>query len=148
MSLHFDDVAVGTQWQTPSINVCEEEIMRFAREWDPQPFHLDKEAAKASVFGELCASGLQTLLLSYRLFQQLKLFEGTTLAGLGMDHLRFHAPVLAGDTIYVRVVVEEAVVTSKPGRGLLKLRLSTYRMDELLADLQILLLVKLSDKDL
>ncbi|MGN5478718.1 MaoC/PaaZ C-terminal domain-containing protein [Cupriavidus basilensis] len=148
MGLHFQDVPVGTRWQTPCVCVYEEDIVRFAREWDPQPFHLDKVAAKASVFGGLCASGLQTLLLSYRLFLQLKLFEGTMMAGLGMEHLRFHVPVLAGETIYVRIVVEEAVVTSKPERGLLKLRLSTHnRADKLLADFLIPVLVKLKLRD-
>lgn len=143
MGLHFEDVRPGQQWQTPAVQVTAEEIVRFADEWDPQPFHLDREAARASVFGELCASGLHTMLLSYRQFVQLGLFEGSTLAGLGMEHLRLHAPVLAGNTIHVRVTVEDVVVTSKRDRGVLRLRLGTYGpQGKLLAELVMPVLVK------
>jgi len=124
--LYFDDVHMGSAWTTPGFQVDEDDIIRFAREWDPHPFHIDKEAAKTSVFGDLCASGLQTLMLSYRAFTGLKVFEGTTLAGLGLDQLKFNAPVFAGDRLHVRITVEEATPTSKPDRGLLKLRLATY----------------------
>ena len=141
--LYFEDVQSGTSWDTSGVQLPEDEIIRFAQEWDPQPFHVDRQAAKASVFGDLCASGLQTLLLTYRSFMGLKLFEGTTLAGLGMDQLKFHAPVFAGDMLYVRVTVEEAVPTGKPDRGVLKLRLSTRNQaGTLLSDLLLPVLVK------
>lgn len=142
-SLYFEDVRVGAAWTTEGATVSEHEAMRFAREWDPHPFHLDPEAAASSVFGRLCASGLQTLLLTYRLFTGLRLFDGTTLAGLGMDRLRFVAPLFPGDTIHVRVTVAEALATRKPERGLLKLQLSTHNQDgTLLADMVLPVLVK------
>ena len=143
--LHFDDVRVGDRWDTAGVLVGEAEMIGFAQEWDPQPFHVDKEAAEASVFGGLCASGLQTLLFTYRLFLGLRLFEGTTLAGLGMDQLRLHAPVFAGDTLRVQVMIAEAQPSRKPDRGVLKLRLATLNQaDTLVQDLLLAVLVRRS----
>ena len=65
--IFFDDVQAGHSWTTPGAPVGEDEIVHFAGVWDPQPQHLDREAAAATVFGQLCASGLHTLLLTYRL---------------------------------------------------------------------------------
>lgn len=141
--LHFEEVAVGQSWSTPNILVSEDDMVRFALEWDPHPFHIDREAAKASVFGDLCASGLQTLLLSYRAFTRLRLFEGTTLAGLGLDQLKFIAPFYAGDTLKVGIHVEDAIATRKPDRGLLKIRLVTYNQTgALLSECVLPMLVK------
>jgi acyl dehydratase len=118
-------------------------MIRFASEWDPYPFHIDPQAARSSVFGRLCASGLHTLLLSYRLFGKLKLFDGTTLAGLGIEHLRFHRPLFPGDAIRVRVEVAETVTTNKADRGMVKLRLATHNQaGELVMDLLLPLLVE------
>lgn len=58
--LYFEDVEVGTGWDTARLRIEEEEVIRFAREWDPHPFHVDRKAAEASVFGSLCASGIHT----------------------------------------------------------------------------------------
>ncbi len=122
---HFEDVQVGEGWVTPTLSVGEAEMVGFAREWDLHPFHVDPVAAQDSVFGRLCASGLHTLLLTYRLFRGLRLFEGTTLAGLGLDSLRFHAPVFPGDTLQVEVTVADAAATRTPDRGRLTLRMVT-----------------------
>jgi acyl dehydratase len=108
--LYFDDVQVGDSWDTAGVQVGETEMIGFAQEWDPQPFHIDKAAAQASVFGGLCASGLLTLLHSYRQFMGLRLFEGTTLAGLGMDQLRLHAPVFAADTLRVQITIARGLL--------------------------------------
>ena len=122
--LYFDDLSIGDFWETDRCALSADEIARFAREWDPHPFHVDREAAKASLFGELCASGLHTMLLTYRQFMRLGLFEGTTLAGLGADELRLVSPVFVGDALRVRATVAELRAVSKADRGLLKLRLS------------------------
>lgn len=141
--LYFEDVQSVMSCDTPGVQVPEDEIIRFAQEWDPQPFHIDRQAARASVFGDLCASGLQTLLFTYRSLTRLKLFEGTTLSGLGMDQLKFHAPVFVGDMLYVRVTVEDAIPTGKLDRGVLKLLLSTRNQSgTLLSDLLLPVLVK------
>ena len=123
--LYFDDLNIGDFWETDSCSMSAAEIARFAREWDPHPFHVDRDAAKASVFGELCASGLHTMLLTYRQFMRLGLFQGTALAGLGADELRLVSPVFGDDALRVRATVAELRAVSKADRGLLKLRLST-----------------------
>ena len=121
----LEDISVGQTWTSPGLTVTEESIISFAFTWDPQPFHLDKVASGQSVFGDLVASGLQTLMLSYRLYYDLGLLRGTALAGLGMDEIRFLSPLRPGDTIKVAVTVMEARPTSKPDRGVARLRLQT-----------------------
>ncbi len=70
IDLYFDDFTVGSRFESPGITVTESEIIHFALRYDPQSFHLDVEAAKASPYGGLIASGFQTLGLSFRLFLQ------------------------------------------------------------------------------
>jgi acyl dehydratase len=141
--LYFEDIQPGASWTTLGVVVTETDMIQFALVWDPHPFHIDKEAGKASVFGDLCASGLQTLLVTYKSFMGLKIFEGTTLAGMGMDQLKFHAPVFADDMLIVRITVEEAIPTSKPDRGLLKLRLRTHNQAAtLLSEFLLPMLIK------
>lgn len=141
--LHFDEVRAGDGWTTGEVSLDEAAIVGFAQEWDPQPFHVDKAAAEASVFGALCASGLQTLLVSYRQFLRLELFKGTTLAGLGMEQMKLLAPVLAGDRLRVRVQVAEATPTSKPDRGVLKLRMTTLNQADVpVSELTLVMLVR------
>lgn len=141
--LHFDEVRVGDAWTTGEILLDETSIVGFALEWDPQPFHVDKAFASTSIFGTLCASGLQTLLVTYRQFLRMGLFEGTTLAGLGLERMKLMAPVLAGDRLKVRVEVEKATPTSKPDRGLLKLRMRTLnQMNVTVSELTLLMLVR------
>ena len=140
--LYFDDLSIGDTWETDRIAVSEEEIVRFALEWDPHPFHTDRQAAEACVLGQLCASGLHSMLLTYRQFMRLGLFEGTTLAGLGADQLRLLSPVLADDTLRVRVTVAELRRASKPDRGLIKLRLATCNASgTVLLDMILVMLV-------
>ncbi|WP_167706698.1 MaoC/PaaZ C-terminal domain-containing protein [Sphingobium fuliginis] len=95
----FDELFVGQRFMSHRVTVTEEAIIRFALEWDPHDFHLDRERAKSSIFGELVGSGLQTLLLTSRLLYDSSIFRGTALAGLGMDNLKFLKPLLPGDTI-------------------------------------------------
>ena len=141
--LHFDEVRMGANWDTAPTHIDEAEMIRFASEWDPLPFHIDRQAAGDSVFGRLCASGLHTLLLSYRMFSALKLFEGTTLAGLGIENLRFHQPFFPGDVIHVKVAVAAIQAISKPDRGLIKLRLATCKQQgDLIMDVVLPVLVK------
>lgn len=123
--LYFDDLSVGQTWTTPGLTVTEESIINFAFTWDPQPFHLDKVASSGSLFGELVGSGLQTLMLSYRLYYDLGLMTGTALAGLGLDEIRFLSPLRPGDTISVDVTILELRPTSKPDRGVVKVQLKT-----------------------
>jgi acyl dehydratase len=96
---HFEDLAVGEVLVLASVTVTREMIISFAREFDPLPFHLDEEAAKASLLGGLAASGWQTAALSLRLLNDAFLGHVASAGGLGFSDLKWRRPVLAGDTI-------------------------------------------------
>jgi acyl dehydratase len=127
--LFFEELEQGARFQSPGITVTEESVIRFALEWDMQPFHVDKEAAKSSIFGSLISSGLQTILLTYRLYFQLGVLDGTALAGLGIDNVRFRHPVRPGDTIRVNAEVTELRPTRQPDRGVIVWNLEAVNQD-------------------
>jgi len=104
MPRYYEDLDIGETYETGGYTVTKEEIIEFAEQFDPQPFHLDEEAAQDSMFGELVASGLHTLCLSVRLFVT-EIVNGevdiANMGGLGMDDLRWHEPVRLGETLRV-----------------------------------------------
>ncbi|TAD91416.1 MAG: MaoC family dehydratase [Alphaproteobacteria bacterium] len=117
--LYFDDLCEGMSWRTVGATLTEAEIIDFALKFDPQPFHIDTEAARTeSIFGGLIASGFHTLALSFRLFMQSGVLRAASLGGPGMEDLRWLRPVHAGDTIRTIVTVHRMVPSrSKPDRG-------------------------------
>jgi len=121
MTIHFEDLAVGDAYETGEYTVTKEEIVEFAEQFDPQPFHVDEAAAADSMFGGLVASGLHTLCLSVRLFitDFVQGEEGlANMGGLGMNDLRWHAPVRPNDTIHVRFeVTDKTPSESRENRG-------------------------------
>lgn len=118
---YFEDYVVGTALAFGSITVEEAEIIDFARRFDPQPFHTDREAARQSIYGNLIASGWHTAGLMMRLLVEHYLSPGASLGSPGVDELRWLKPVRPGDVLSVRVTVLEAAVSrSKPGRGLVR----------------------------
>ncbi|WP_293029684.1 MaoC family dehydratase [Natronococcus sp.] len=121
MTRYYEDLTVGDVFETGGYTVTKEEIVEFAEQFDPQPFHVDEEAAAESMFGELVASGLHTLCLSVRLFVT-DVVQGedgvANMGGLGMDDLRWHEPVRPGATLRVRVeVLEKNPSESRSDRG-------------------------------
>ena len=118
----FEDFAAGQVYELGSRTVTEEEIVDFARQWDPQPFHVDPEAAKESVFGGLIASGWQTGAIWMRLYVDAML--GSAARGSpGIEELRWLAPVRPGDTLSGRLTVLEATPSAtKPDRGTIRIR--------------------------
>lgn len=121
----FDDLEVGQRFSSHRVTVTEEAIIRFALEWDPHDFHMDREGAKDSIFGQLIASGLQTLMLTSRLLYDSSIFRGTALAGLGMAELKFLKPLLPDDTIGAITEVVEKVQTKNPDRGRVRIAIQT-----------------------
>ena len=124
--LYFDDFAVGQRFETAAKTVTEAEILDFALQFDPQPFHLDAKAARATQFGGLIASGFHTLSLSMSLFFRMRLLEGANLGSPGIDAVRWLKPMRPGDT--VRQVAEVTALkpsTSKPDRGVIWMRHDT-----------------------
>lgn len=117
--LWFEDFAPGQRFRTAGATLSEAQILDFAWAHDPQPFHLDKEAATAFPYGGIIASGFQTLLVSFRLIYQERIINAASLGSPGIDELRWPRPVRPGDTIRVEAEVEECRPSaSKPDRGL------------------------------
>lgn len=123
--LSYEQLETGSLFNSERLTVTEDSIIRFALEWDPQPFHIDRIGATSSLFGNLVGSGLHTLLISYRLYFDTGILKGTALAGLGIDDVRFLLPLKPGDTISVVVTVGEKSETRHPDRGRVKLHLRT-----------------------
>jgi acyl dehydratase len=96
---HYEDLALGEVIDIGKTTVSKEMIVSFAREFDPFPFHLDEEAAKASLLGGLASSGWQTAALSLRLLGDAFLNTIASMGGLGFSDLKWKTPVMVGDTI-------------------------------------------------
>ena len=119
---YLDDLKVGERFQSGQYIVTEEEIINFAREFDPQPFHLDSAVARQTMFKGLIASGWHTAAITMRLFvQTLNFAEGAI--GLGVDELRWPNAVRPGDALQVETeIVDLRVSRSKPSHGIVRLR--------------------------
>ena len=122
MPTYFDDLPVGWTDEIGSARLDEDAVIAFAREWDPQPFHTDPEAAKASIYGGLTASSLHLFALCTRLFFD----HGAriqVMAMLGKDAIRFPNPARSGETItYTTECIEARPSASKADRGIVTLR--------------------------
>ncbi|AFT72702.1 Putative dehydratase, MaoC-like domain protein [Alloalcanivorax dieselolei B5] len=117
---YFEDYQVGTTYDLGSIAVEEEEVLSFARRFDPQKMHTDPEAAAAGPFQGLIASGWHTLSLMMRLMVDNYVSTVAGLASPGVDEVRWHKPVRPGDKLSMRATVLEARPSrSKPDRGLI-----------------------------
>lgn len=116
--MHFDDLTVGFGFETGSKTLSREEIVHFAAQWDPQPFHLDEDAARASPFGGLIASGFHTLLTAFTLTLEAEIWNEASMGSPGMEEIRWRVPVRPGDTLRVRgTVLESSPSRSRPDRG-------------------------------
>ena len=124
--MFFEDFKVGDEFTSPGITLTESQIIDFALRFDPQPFHVDVNAAVAGPFGGIIASGFHTAALSFRLFWQTGVLGEASLGSPGIDELRWLKPVRPGDTLSLAVeVIEARPSQSKPDRGSIKVR---YRM--------------------
>ena len=102
---YFEDIEVGTTEEFGEYHVTKEEILEFAEQYDPQPFHTDEEAAEESAFGELVASGWHTTAMAMRMLVDNYLQDTAGMGGRGVDELRWQQPVRPGDTLSVRTKV-------------------------------------------
>jgi len=122
-AMYFDDFKVGDRFESASMTITEELILEYARFYDPQPFHTDPEAARASIYGGLIASGLQTIGLTFKLFFETGVLSACSLGSPGLDEIRWKAPVRPGDTLRVAAeVLETRPSTSKPDRGIVRIQ--------------------------
>ncbi|MEP7361332.1 MAG: MaoC/PaaZ C-terminal domain-containing protein [Chloroflexota bacterium] len=110
--------------------ITSENIHDFASEYDPQPIHLDPDAAAASMFGGIIASGWHSLSVTMRLMVRSNIFGGSPVVGVGVDNLRYLQPVRAGDRLTAQAeVVSTRPSSGHPERGYLVLRITTTRHD-------------------
>ncbi|QYY32551.1 MaoC family dehydratase [Cupriavidus pinatubonensis] len=116
--LYFEDFEVGSRRELGSYLVTEEEILSFARQYDPQPFHIDKEAAAKSIYGGLISSGWMTCSIMMRLLVLSTTGKSASMGSPGVDEIRWLKPIYAGDTLTaVLVVLDTRPSQSKPDRG-------------------------------
>ena len=117
----FDDLKVGMRFKSEAVTVSKDDIVRFAREYDPQPFHLDEEAARHSVLKGLSASGWQSSAILVRLAVDAYANRSAALGSKGFDEAKWLRPVYAGETLTRRVtVLSKRRSASKPGIGIMK----------------------------
>jgi acyl dehydratase len=119
----LDDLTPGQRFTSPGLTLTEAEIIDFAWRYDPQPFHLDANAAANSPYGGLIASGFQSLAICFRLFIQSGILAESSMGSPGIDELRWLAPVRPGDTLHSEIeVLEVRPSNSKPDRGIARLK--------------------------
>ncbi|NTV71815.1 MAG: MaoC family dehydratase [Azonexaceae bacterium] len=119
----LDDLTPGQRFTSPGLTLTEAEIIDFAWRYDPQPFHLDANAAADSPYGGLIASGFQSLAICFRLFIQSGVLADSSMGSPGIDELRWLAPVRPGDTLHSEIeVLEVKPSNSKPDRGIARLK--------------------------
>lgn len=128
---YFEDFAVGQIFKPSGrVRVEKDEIIAFAKTFDPQPFHLDEEAARHSIFGTLVASGWHTAALTMSLIARSEYRAAGGTIGLGFESLRWPIPVLPGDELRIETeVLETRPSKSRPDRGLLKMRTRTFNQN-------------------
>lgn len=128
MTVHYlEDLTAGQCYRTTSATVELEQIQAFAAQFDPQPFHLDPEAAKQTLFGELVASGWHTMGITMRLIVGSDVQLGWGFLGAGVENMDWPHPVRPGDTLRAEnEVLDIKPSRSKPDRGIVRIRTTTY----------------------
>ncbi len=129
---YFEDFQVGETIDLGSTApITAEDIIAFARQFDPQPFHLDAEQAKDSIFGQLVASGWHTTSLFMRLLVDGLLNQTISMGSPGVDEIRWLRPLRPGDTLHARfTVLENSASKSRPKMGILRSKCELFNQNE------------------
>ena len=130
--IHYEDLEVGSTSKFGRYDVTRNEVIEFARKYDPQPFHLDDEAAAKTHFGRLSASGWHTCAMTMAmLVENMKTSRQAGLGSPGMDNLRWVKPVFPGDTLRVETtIVEKRRSKNRPDMGLFKSDVTIFNQDD------------------
>ena len=122
----FETFSVGDILESGSVTFTEEAILDYARQWDPQPFHSDPEAAADSQFGGLIASGMHVMGAMFRAMVEAGFLNGTAMGSPGMDEIRWLKPVRPGDTLTMRATVTDIRPSAtRDDRGYVRMRFET-----------------------
>ncbi len=129
---YFEDFAVGEVFKPSGrVRVEKDEIIAFAKKFDPQFFHLDEEAARKSIFGRLVASGWHTAAMTMSLVARSEYRSAGGTIGMGFEDVRWPAPVYPGDELRIETeVLEMRASKSRPDRGVMKLRTRTLNQND------------------
>jgi acyl dehydratase len=128
--LYWEDFKVGETVEMGSHRFSAQEIVEFGRQFDPQPFHVDPEAARESFYGELIASGWHTCSIAMRLMCDSYVNRTRSMGSPGVDNIRWLAPVKTGDTLtYRRTVLEARASRSRPDAGLMRTQWEAVNQD-------------------
>ncbi|MFC5430324.1 MaoC family dehydratase [Paraburkholderia denitrificans] len=123
MTVSYEDLEVGRSYTVGSHTFTREEIVHFAEQFDPQPFHMSEEAAEASMFGGLVASGWHTCSVMMGMLVRNFLGDSTSMGSPGVDDIRWLKPTRVGDTLTMtNTIVSKRVSSSKPDRGIVETR--------------------------
>jgi acyl dehydratase len=130
--IYFEDLEIGTTASFGRYEVTREEVLEFARKYDPQPFHLSDEAAAQTHFGRISASGWHTCAMTMAmLVANLTERKQAGLGSPGQDELRWHKPVYPGDVLRVETeLLEKARSRSRPEMGSMKSKIRVYNQDD------------------
>jgi acyl dehydratase len=127
---YLDDFAPGQKFKTSRVKVDKEKIFAFAKEFDPQPYHLDEAAAQKSPFQGLAASGWHTAAMTMRLMVDGEFKPAGGILGVGFEELSWPRAVRHGDELHaVSEVLEVRPSKSRPDRGLIKVRTTTFNQN-------------------
>ena len=127
---YLEDFAEGQTFGSGRLVVSAEKIRAFGAEFDPQPFHLDEQAAQGTVFRGLAASGWHTAALTMRLLVESELQPAGGIVGAGGEELRWPRPVRPGDELHLKSeVLEVRASKSRPTQGVIKVRTTTFNQD-------------------
>jgi acyl dehydratase len=127
---YLEDFSPGQKFGSGRLRVDRDRIKSFAAEFDPQPFHLDEEAARNSLFGGLAASGWHTAALTMRLLVESELKPAGGILGAGFDEFRWPRPVRPGDELHLESeVLEVRASKSRPDQGVIKVRTTTMNQN-------------------
>jgi acyl dehydratase len=123
----FDDLKLGMKFTSDAVTtVSKEDILRFASEFDPQPFHLDEDAAKDTILGGLAASGWHTAAIAMKLATTTKPFGPHPLFGAGVDELRWLKPVRPGDTLRLKGEIVELTPSRTKPIGIARIKWTVF----------------------
>ena len=125
----FDDLAMGMRFKSGEVQITESDIKRFAAEFDPQPMHLDEVAAEQTLFKGLAASGWHTAAIAMNLAVQIHPFGPHPLIGLGVDGLRWPAPVRPGDLLHLEGEVIGLTPSKTKPQGIALVKWTLYNQN-------------------
>src|ERR1700741_2738204 len=125
----FDDLKVGMRFKSEATTVSKDDILRFAAEFDPQPFHLDEEAAKHTMLGGLAASGWHTAAIAMKLAVPARPFGPHPLFGAGVDELRWLKPVRPGEALHLEGEVVNLVPSRAKPQGVVRVKWTAYNQN-------------------